>query len=253
LKSRSAIYISLLLGIITIAAVITWSLVFRPKLPAAERGRRIAEREGCFNCHGPEGSRGTANPGSKDRTVPDFQGDLMMYAKDEGEIREWIRDGVPTVRAKSKSWQEQRDLGALKMPAYGDRLTSGEIDDLVSFIMAVGGVRQPEDSLARRGLMRARELGCFGCHGAGGRLARHNPGSLKGYIPSWDGADFPELVRNREEFSEWVVKGVCERFEQSPFASVYLKRAAIQMPAYEKHLESGDVEALWAYVLWLRD
>src|SRR6059036_707902 len=74
-----------------------------PKLPAAERGRRLAERTGCFACHGPEGSRGTANPGRADRTAPSFEGDLMMYAKGPEEIRQWIRDGVTAKRAKSET------------------------------------------------------------------------------------------------------------------------------------------------------
>jgi len=91
-----------------------------------------------------------------------------------------------------------------------------------------------------------------GCHGAGGRLAKPNPGSLKGYIPSWDGADFPDLVRDSTEFREWVEHGVSERFKRDRLAGFFLDRAVLKMPAYERHLQPGDVEALWAYVRWLR-
>src|SRR2546422_838541 len=73
-------------------------LVFNPqsaasirRLIAAESGWRLAERTGCFGCHGPEGKEGTATPGRSEKTVPSFRS-LMMYAKNETEVREWIRD-----------------------------------------------------------------------------------------------------------------------------------------------------------------
>ena len=225
---------------------------FRPRLPAAERGRRLAERTGCFACHGPGGIRGTPNPGRTDRTVPTFEGDVMMYAKSPEEIHEWIHEGVTEKRSRSRTWREQRDRGALKMPAFKGRVSERQMADLVAFVMASSGMSEPEDSLAARGLERAEALGCVGCHGAGGRLAGRNPGSLKGYVPSWDGEDFPELVRSRAEFGEWVERGVSQRFEHDPMAQFFLKRAVLAMPAYRKHLEPGDLDALWAYVQWLR-
>ena len=71
-------------------------------------------------------------------------------------------------------------------------------------------------------------------------------------MPSWDGKDFPDLVTNRTEFNEWVGGGVSKRFEANPVAMFLLRRAALHMPAYEKHLAPGDTDALWAYVQWLR-
>ena len=100
---------------------------------------------------------------------------------------------------------------------------------------------------------RAGELGCVGCHGTGGRYARANPGSLKGYVPPWDGSDFPDLVRDKAEFREWVEQGVSGRFRANPLASFFLRRASLHMPAFHNHLEAGDVDALWAYVSWLRE
>lgn len=138
------------------------------------------------------------------------------------------------------------------MPAYGRRLSEREIEDLVAFVMTVGEMHAPEDSLALHGRERAEALGCFGCHGAGGRLARPNPGSLKGYVPPWDGPDFLELVSGEGEFREWVEEGVGQRFRTNPVAQFFLKRAPLKMPAYRDHLEPGDVQALWAYVQWLR-
>jgi len=242
-------------GVLILAALIGGSVglwMIRPKLPAAERGRRLAERTGCFACHGAEGMRGTANVGRSDRKVPTWEGDLMMYAKTRAEIREWVRDGVTQKRAASQTWREQRDRGALRMPAFKHRLSERQIEDLVTLVSTVTADSVPADSAAARGLARAAALGCAGCHGPGGRFARPNPGSLKGYVPSWDGGDLPELVTGRTEFGEWVERGVSRRFERNPLARFFLDRAALRMPAYRDKLEAGDVDALWAYVEWLR-
>jgi len=239
--------------LLAVSAVAGGFLVFRPRLPAAERGRRLAERTGCFACHGPEGSRGVANPGRTDATVPNFEGDVMMFAAHgPDELREWIREGVTAKRAESQTWRQQRDRGALKMPAFKDRLSDSQIEDLVALVMALHGATEPDDSLAAQGIERAEALGCVGCHGPGGRFARPNPGSLKGYVPSWDGADFPELVADRAEFDQWVEDGVSPRFKRNVLARYFLDRAVLKMPAYRTHLEPGDLDALWAYVQWLR-
>ena len=234
-----------------LGSVTAWAMLI-PRLPAAERGRRLAERSGCFGCHGPGGLRGAANPGRIDATVPNFEDDLMMYVGSPEEIREWIRDGVSRKRARSQTWRAERERGALRMPAYRSRLRDGDLDDLVAYIMTVSGNLAPEDSLAAHGLARADSLGCVGCHGPGGRLARPNPGALKGYVPSWDSADFAELVRDSSEFHQWVAHGVSARLERNPFARYFLRRAVIHMPGFERQLLPGDVEALWAYVRWLR-
>ncbi len=234
------------------AAALTWAAITRPQLPAAERGRRLAETHGCFTCHGPAGRKGAANPGRLDRTVPTFAGDLMMYARDAGEVRAWIHDGSSPRRRESRTWLAQRDSGAVRMPAYGGALSDRQLNDLVAYVMLVSESPEPEDSLARAGRDRAGELGCNGCHGAGGRLAHPNPGSFKGYVPSWDGRDFPELVRDEREFREWVEQGMPRRLREHPVARFFLERARLRMPAYERHLAPGDLDALWAYVRWLR-
>ncbi|HEY6867064.1 MAG TPA: c-type cytochrome, partial [Candidatus Eisenbacteria bacterium] len=239
------------LAALALAALAGCTLV-NPGLPPAERGRRLAERTGCFGCHGAEGTHGTANPGRLDRAVPGFESDVMMYAKSTDEIREWIHDGSTAAKRASQTWRTERDRGNLRMPAFGARLSPRQIDDLVAFVVVMAGWPEPGDSLARRGLERAEKLGCVGCHGPGGRLARPNPGSLRGFVPPWNGPDFPELVRGRAEFDEWVERGVSKRFEGNPPAMWFLKRAVLKMPACERHLEAGDLDALWAYVTWLR-
>ncbi len=176
----------------------------------------------------------------------------MMFAKDTAQIRQWIQNGVTDSRTQSQSWQEQRDKGALKMPAYGKYLGAGQIDDLVTFVMMVNGQLLPDDSLSRRGYSRADSLGCFGCHGAGGWLSRPNPGSFKGYVASWATADFADLVANRAEFDEWITTGVAARLDKNWLAAYFLHRPALHMPAYRDHLRPGDLDSLWAYVQWLQ-
>ena len=233
-------------------AIASWAWITRPALPAAERGRRLAEQHGCFTCHGPAGRKGTPDPGRKEASVPTFAGDLMMYAHDAGEVREWILDGSTARKRESETWRARRDAAVLRMPAYRGALTPGQVDDLTAYVLMVSESPEPADSMALAGRKRASALGCDGCHGPGGRLAQRNPGSLKGYVPSWEGPDFPELVRDEQEFREWVRDGVSARFRGNPLARFFLDRARLQMPAYEKHLASGDLEALWAYVQWLR-
>jgi len=239
-----------------VIAVIAWAAVSyarRPHLPAAERGRRLAEHTGCFGCHGPGGTHGAGNPGRLDKTVPNFQDDVMMWAKTPDEIREWIHDGSTPRKRASQTWRSEREKGALRMPAFGKRLDAHQIDDLVAYVLVMSGTPDPEgDSLAAHGLARIEALGCDGCHGTGGRLARSNPGSFKGYVPSWDSADFPDLVRDSTEFREWVESGTSRRLDANPFARFFLRRAALHMPRYRDHLEADDVPALWAYVRWLR-
>lgn len=244
------------LGVAAAAGILGLAVVTAlrwPHLPAAERGRRLAAREGCFACHGAEGLDGASNPGRTDRTVPEFGDDLMMYAKTRGDVRAWIHDGATPARSRSATWRQQRQHGAMRMPAFGRRLSEREIDDLTAFVEAASGFVAPQDSLARSGLGRAQALGCTGCHGPGGRYARPNPGSLKGYVPSWDGPDFADLVHGRDEFDEWVRHGVSRRFERQPAARFFLDRAVLRMPAYERHLAPGDLDTLWGYVRWLRE
>ena len=244
--------IALVALFVVLASTLAWTAMTRPELPSAERGRRLADAHGCAGCHGAGGTSGASNPGRSDRTVPGYTGDLMMYASDAHAVREWILDGAPAKKRASEQWRRQRDAGALVMPAYRGRLRAREVDDLVAYVMAVNGSPAPTDSLARAGLERADALGCTGCHGAGGRFARPNPGSFKGVVPSWDGRDFAELVHSEAEFGEWVDKGVSSRFAGNPIARAFLTRATLRMPAYERHLEPGDRAALWAYVQWLR-
>lgn len=218
------------------------------------RGARVAERMGCFGCHGPAGERGIPNPGGRGGETPAWVGGTyMMFNETPAEIREWIRDGAPKRLLADPSWIERRDRQLLRMPAYGDRLGAAELDDLVAYVTAVSAAEKPEvGTAAAEGRSLAVEHGCFGCHGSEGRGALENPGSFKGHIPPWDSSDYPDLVRSPEEFREWVASGEIRRFRNNPAAAHFLDAQVIKMPAFREHLNDSQIERIRSYVEWVR-
>lgn len=210
------------------------------------RGEALATAMGCFGCHGPGGGRPISNPGSQAGDVPGWPGGTwMMWNDDASDVRAWIVNGLPPGRAK--------DEGALlHMPAYGDRLSARELDDLVAYVLAVSQFGTPEDPQAAEGRDVAIRNGCLGCHGPEGRGLVKNPGSLTGYVPSWDGDDWDDLVRDEAEFRAWVLEGAPPRLAGNPVASRFLERQALRMPAYRGRLEEKEVDALYAYARWVR-
>ena len=95
-------------------------------------------------------------------------------------------------------------------------------------------------------------LAAFAVHGPGGRGATRNPGSLKGYIPPWDGSDFAELVEDDAELREWILVGRPQGLQANPLARFFLDRQAIRMPAFRGLITDEELPALEAYIGWLR-
>jgi mono/diheme cytochrome c family protein len=219
---------------------------------AVQRGLRVAQAEGCFTCHGPGGLRGTPDPGRGDEVQALVGGLVTMYANDEGELREWILDGMPRRVRDDPAERKARESATLRMPAWRGRLGARETDDLVAWVKAVTDIEKPPDGPARDGRDVADTYGCFHCHGPQGRGSLPNPGSLKGYVPGWDGSDFAELERGDAEFREWVQDGMPKRLSQSRAARFFLDRAMVKMPAYRGHVSAAEMDLLLAYVRWLR-
>jgi hypothetical protein len=86
----------------------------------------------------------------------------------------------------------------------------------------------------------------------GRRGAGRNPGSLKGYIPPWDGRDFAELVADEAELREWILGGRPRRLRANPLARFLLDRQMIRMPAFRGQIKEEELRALEAYIGWLR-
>ena len=247
-----AIQVGLLVGAVAAVAGLVAGARFR-HLTAVERGARLAQSEGCFACHGPGGVKGTANAGHPDGYVPSFTGGTpMMYAKTVDEVRAWIRDGITSPKRASAVHRQKTEAGTLRMPAFKERLSVGQIEDLVAYVRAVSTGWLPEDSTLIRGIAAGRRLGCFGCHGPMGVGTTRNPGSLKGYVAGWNGEDFAELCRDSSEFRGWVREGVAPRLKENAAARFFLRRGVLKMPAFKDRVTAADLRVLWAYIEALR-
>lgn len=216
------------------------------------RGRLVAERSGCFNCHLALSRAEIPNPGSRWGTVPRFgEGNAMMYVGDAREVEEFIRFGAPRSWLDDESVSDRLESQHLRMPAYEDRLTEAEIDDLVAYVAAVERI-EPAGDEASAGAKLAREHGCLACHGIAGSGGLPNPGSLGGFIPGFLGGNFEDLVASEEEFEEWVLDGTSSRLAANPLLRYFWQRQEISMPAYRDQLTPEDVESLWKWVSAIR-
>jgi mono/diheme cytochrome c family protein len=234
-----------LVGVATLGGLAWWR---SRDVGPVQRGARLAAERGCLSCHGeagrladPEGDRGIGG-------VPSFaHDDVTSYSKSRDEIREWILDGGPR-RLRDEAPGEEP---VLRMPAWRDRLSPAEVEHLVAYVAAVSDF-DPVPGWVATGRETAGRLGCFACHGPQGRGDTPNPGSLKGHIPSWSGADFKELARDDAEIREWVRDGSPKRLRDSRLAAFFLGRQAIRMPAYGDRVTEEELARIVAYIGWLR-
>ena len=214
-------------------------------------GLTVAREKGCFHCHGSFGGDGAPNPGIADN-VPAWQSFSSESMENEDELIEWIMDGAPARLLASETFLQKREEATITMPSYKKIIAPGELKNLIAFYHAVSGTIRPDDEQVRRGLRTAREKGCFTCHGPGGRVDMINPFSVTGYIPAWNGPDYPKLVHNDEELRAWILDGRNTRLEAKRFARWFLGRQAIDMPAYRDQLSEQELQDIMAYIKWLR-
>jgi mono/diheme cytochrome c family protein len=230
--------------VFTLIIIFVIYFIKKPTYSAVYRGRLIAFKYGCFNCHGFEGIGGIKNPGYKYDEIPPWQADVqMMYIKDTSEIKEWILYSKPLNR-------EINNKGLIKMPRYKGIIKDDELKDLLVYLKVLMGFINIDDSIAMKGYLIAKNLGCFGCHGDYGLGGMPNPNSLKGYIPGWDDEHFDKLVKNDDELREWILKGKINRLK---FINFVMERQVIKMPAYEGYITEDELNALIYYIKWIRD
>jgi mono/diheme cytochrome c family protein len=193
------------------------------------------------------------DPGHGLEDIPPFSGGLItMYAQNEGEIREWIQDGMPRRVRNDPEQMKLREKAVILMPEWRDIIKGRDLDDLVAYVKAVSDFETPRDEPAEEGRQVAIKFGCFNCHGPQGRGAMPNVRAFKGYIPSWDGADFPELVKNDQELRDWILDGGTSRLTNNSMARWFLERQPIKMPAYRNHMTPAELDRLVDYFHWLR-
>jgi mono/diheme cytochrome c family protein len=243
----------LALALAAVAGYVAFGRWRTQNVSTVQRGWNVAYAKGCFTCHGPGGIRGMPDPGHGLGDIPPFTGGMMtMYAQNEGEIREWILDGLPKRVRDDPEQMKLRAQATIRMPAWRGMISSGDLHDLVAFVKAASDFEKPDDPKAEEGRQIAERFGCFNCHGPQGRGSMPNVRAFKGYIPSWDGADFPELARDDAEIRMWVLDGGVKRLYANPFARWFFERQPIKMPAYRGQLQEAEVERIVDYIHWLR-
>lgn len=242
----------ILIFLLIVLSVGTLYAVRRPEITSAMRGKQVAEKYGCFACHGPEGIGGIPDPISPAGTMPSWEkGTVVMYVDNHEEIEEWILYG------KTLDHHEglPEGLGPENieaMPAYEGKIAAGDLADLVNYFIAVAEYYPEMPDEAYEGSMIARQYGCFGCHGPSGMGGMKNPGSFTGRIPAWDGEDFEKLVLDDEELREWILDGTNSRLMEHPVGRYFLERQLTQMPGYRAYLTEEQLEKLIIYIKWLR-
>lgn len=96
----------------------------------------------------------------------------------------------------------------------------------------------------RRGIEKARVLGCFQCHGELGTSGLPDPGVTGAEVPPWTGGTWMMYVKDEQDIREFILDGHLQRKKlqesDAPAAT------AIRMPAYRRVVRSTDVDDLVA-------
>jgi mono/diheme cytochrome c family protein len=105
-----------------------------------------------------------------------------------------------------------------------------------------------EETPAARGQRLAAELGCFACHGPGGRGGMPNPGSEEKEVPAFTEQTQMMYVKSTDDLREYVLDGAPKRRREDPDYRAKMEAAALRMPAYRSFVGTQDVEDLVAYL-----
>jgi mono/diheme cytochrome c family protein len=125
------------------------------KIPSTSEGQNLAKKYGCFDCHGPLGLGGVANPKSLKGYIPGWFGsdfDELTNNGDREIVVEWITDGTSSsITGKSFGrGMVARHFGesqTLKMPAYARRIPTEDLNVLVDYVLmlrSLGDMGLPE-------------------------------------------------------------------------------------------------------------
>ncbi len=101
----------------------------------ASRGRDLVRQHRCESCHGPAGAGGVTNPGSYKGYVPGWLGhDFEDLVRDDGELRDWIREGVIPRFSNDRPAQFFLARQRLQMPPYREVLSTQETEAIAAYI-----------------------------------------------------------------------------------------------------------------------
>jgi len=196
-----------------------------PVADAAVNGKRTAQQHGCFACHGLNGVDGISNPGSFKSYIPPWEGDdFNEMAKNDDEIKEWVRTGSLHRYDFNPIARYFLTHQKIKMPAYGTTLNEEEINNLVAYIHWLPlRTKQNQNSIPAiteknntQGAMLFNQSGCPTCHrptGMEGFVDRHNieipPRShLANRLRV-----LASMVNERETSSRWKTSELCRYYK----------------------------------------
>jgi mono/diheme cytochrome c family protein len=111
-----------------------------------------------------------------------------------------------------------------------------------------GLVVQSEESDETRGRRVAQELGCYNCHGPGGRGGVPNAGSRLDTIPAWNGGTPMMFAHGDQDLREYVLDGAPKSKRDRASYKAEMEGQAIAMPAFRGWIGDADLEALVALV-----
>jgi mono/diheme cytochrome c family protein len=105
-----------------------------PEGPATQ-GKEVADRLGCFNCHGPQGRGSPPNLRAFKGYIPAWDGaDFTELARNDDEVREWILDGRPKRLENHPVARFFLGRQPIQMPGYRGHITDAEVEQLLAYI-----------------------------------------------------------------------------------------------------------------------
>jgi mono/diheme cytochrome c family protein len=109
-------------------------------------------------------------------------------------------------------------------------------------------VAPPHASAVQRGREIAARLGCFTCHGPGGRGGVPNPGSKTDEVPSFHEGTLMMYAHDDQDLREYILDGAPAKKRARPEYQAEMAAAAIRMPAYRGFVSDAEVEELVVYL-----
>jgi mono/diheme cytochrome c family protein len=109
-------------------------------------------------------------------------------------------------------------------------------------------VMPPYASDVDQGRVLAAQLGCFNCHGPGGRGGVHNPGSKGGEVPAFREGTVMMYAHTDQDLREYILDGAPAKKRDRPAYQEELQAQAIRMPAYRSVVSTRELDLLVAYL-----
>lgn len=104
----------------------------------------------------------------------------------------------------------------------------------------------------RRGVARARELGCFSCHGDQGHSGIKDPGVRDLEVPGWGGISMM-YVNNADDIRKYLLNGSTPKVDTGASSTGGAPHAAIAMPSFRDVLSGSDEADLVAAFMVLSE